>query len=990
MPGGFGGFGSRTTPDIKLSPDAKSADAKADTKKTPEHQLNKLREQARSGGAGGWGGSGGGAGSNAPITPKAESLPPPPLVREQDDKAIVLDLAPQATDKDMEHLLGILNTKGFYACLDELDRMNNPHVEDDFHRLMVQYKKEGHKIPGLKGKHDIYGQAIDTTLFEITVPVAETIQGGPGQQANQTLAEIVSAMEQLILGMTPFFGMPDPVFFKEYVNEQIIMREHFTMEIAVSDGREEAVFYISVPHKRQESFEKMVLALFPRARVKEEKDDYNPFNQFGHIAAARGALRRPYGLAIRTAPEQFQVDPMNVTLSAFSKLTREGEGAALQIMVAPAGEYFRRKVVKLRDKFRTGKDNFNMTAHKLRIKSKDPWWRVGPTEFFKEFIAGFSDKKEDHKEQAHHPGAEKDPKALENLDKKLKAPLVGVNIRLVASARTPDRAHSMLEDMKATFGQYDDSDGNRIVFHNVKGTKKIRDFTRKFIWRLFERATNHSIFPEWFAIFSHPFINHKILSVMNTKEIATIYHLTLFGGTSSREVKRTKSRLAPAPPHLPQKGILLGRNRYANSSTDIFLTPDDRLRHLYTIGQTGTGKTTFLKNMIVQDIENGEGLCFIDPHGVDVLDLLSRIPPHRMDDVVYFDPAHLERPMGLNMLEYDPRSPEQKTFVVDEMFKIFKKLYGDVPEAFGPIFEQYFRNAAGLVVEDPETGSTLMDISRVLADEDFRHLKLSRSRNPVINHFWEDVAGQVRGEGSLANVVPYITSKFDIFIANEIMRPVVGQQRSAFNFKEIMDNKKILLVNLSKGRLGDINANLIGLVLVGKILMAALGRAEYLYTNPPPFYLYLDEFQNVTTDTIATILSEARKYRLSLTIAHQFIGQLEGDRIKESIKNAVFGNVGTMVIFRVGVADGQFLEPQFKPTFNQGDMINLDNFNAYVKLLAEGKPVTPTFSMETLAFRSGDPAQVDAVKQMSYQRYGRPREAVEEEIRHKYQGMHGK
>jgi hypothetical protein len=980
-------FGSKTTPDIKLSPDARNADAKADAKKTPEHQMNKLREQARSGG--GWGGGNYGfTAADLPVAPRAEMAvleEPKPS-----PEAIVLDLAPDANDKDMEHLLGILERKGFYAVLKELDRLDNPHIEDDFHRLLVQYKKQGHAIPGLKGKYDEYGQSVDSTLFEITVPVAEQFQG-PGP-VNQTLAEIITSMEQLYLALLPFFGMPDPVFFKTYVNQQIIFREHFTLELAVSDGREEAVFYVSVPNKKQDTFEKLVLALFPRARVMEKKDDYNLFNQFGAVAVSESGLRRPYGLAIRTH-EMFHVDPMNVTLASFSKLTREGEGAAIQLVVAPSGEYFRRKVITFEKELKNPKGRSpNYVAHDLKIKQRDPFWRTGPVKFWHAITSFFEDKKKKEEEdKARYAGQESHPQALASVDKKLKTPLAGVKVRAIASARTQDRADSILHDIEATFSQYDDSNGNRFQFKRRHGHGEKRTLTRKFIWRLFDRDSFRlSFMPEWLDIFTEPYINHKVLAIMNMTELATIYHLTIHGGTSSREVKRTKSRQAPAPPHLPAHGILLGKNRYANSSTDIFFTAEDRLRHLYTIGQTGTGKTTFLKNMIIQDIENGEGLCFIDPHGVDVVDILSRIPKERMDDVVYFDPAYLERPMGLNMLEYDTTRPEQKTFVVDEMFKIFKKLYGDVPEAFGPIFEQYFRNAAGLVVEDPETGSTLMDISRVLADEDFRHLKLSRSRNPVINHFWEDIAEQVKGEGDLRNVVPYITSKFDIFIANEIMRPIIGQQRSAFNFKEIMDNRKILLVNLSKGRLGDINANLIGLVLVGKIMMAALGRAEYLHTNPPPFYLYLDEFQNVTTDTIATILSEARKYRLSLTIAHQFIGQLEGDRIKESIKNAVFGNVGTMVIFRVGAADGTFLEPQFKPTFMQADMLNLDNYNAYVKLLAEGKPVTPTFSMETLAFRSGDMAQIDAMKQMSYQRYGRPRDAVEEEIRQKYKSMHGK
>jgi hypothetical protein len=397
---------------------------------------------------------------------------------------------------------------------------------------------------------------------------------------------------------------------------------------------------------------------------------------------------------------------------------------------------------------------------------------------------------------------------------------------------------------------------------------------------------------------------------------------------------------------------------------------------MYVIGQTGVGKSTFIKDLIVQDIENGEGVCFIDPHGSDVMDIMSRIPKERYDDVIYFDPAYTERPMGLNMLEYDPRFPEQKTFVVDEMFKIFQKLYGQVPEAFGPIFEQYFRNAALLVVEDPETGSTLMDISRVLSDEAFRHLKISRCRNPIVAHFWEEIAERVSGEGALKNIVPYITSKFDIFIANEIMRPIVGQQRSAFNFKDIMDNKKILLVNLSKGRLGDLNANLIGLVLVGKIMMTAMARDPN--ANLPPFYLYLDEFQNITTDTIATILSEARKFKLSMTMAHQYIGQLY-----PKIRDAVFGNVGSMAVFRIGPDDADFLAKQLAPVFTADDLLRIPNFSACIRILSNNTSLPP-FSLDALPFTSGDAINAEALRQMSYQRFGRPRDAVEAEVREKY------
>jgi hypothetical protein len=339
--------------------------------------------------------------------------------------------------------------------------------------------------------------------------------------------------------------------------------------------------------------------------------------------------------------------------------------------------------------------------------------------------------------------------------------------------------------------------------------------------------------------------------------------------------------------------------------------------------------------------------------------------------------------MGLNMLEYDPRFPEQKTFVVNEMLSIFNKLF-DMKVAGGPMFEQYFRNAVLLVMEDPDTGNTLLDVSRVLSSRAFREMKLSKCKNPVVIQFWKEIADKAGGEASLQNVVPYITSKFDVFLSNDIMRPIIAQEKSSFNFREIMDQKKILLVNLSKGRLGDINANLIGLILVGKMLMAALSRADSFGRDLPPFYLYIDEFQNITTDSISQILSEARKYKLGLTIAHQFIAQLEDD-----IKDAVFGNVGSIAAFRVGADDAEYLEKQFEPVFTQNDLINLDNRNCYMKLLSDGRPVRP-FSMQTLPPQKGDLGIVDKLKELSYLVHGKDKNIVEGEIALKYRKVEPK
>jgi hypothetical protein len=406
------------------------------------------------------------------------------------------------------------------------------------------------------------------------------------------------------------------------------------------------------------------------------------------------------------------------------------------------------------------------------------------------------------------------------------------------------------------------------------------------------------------------------------------------------------------------------------------MTPKDRVRHFYVIGQTGTGKSWLLKNMIIQDIQAGHGVAMIDPHGSDIQDVLANIPPERFKDVIYVDPGYLDRPFGLNMLEFDPRFPEQKTFVVDELLSIFNKLF-DMKVSGGPAFEQYFRNSALLVMEHPESGNTLFEIGRVLADKDFRDFKMAHCKNPVIAQFWEN-AERTSGEQSLSNYVPYVTNKFDVFTTNEIMRPIIGQEKSSFNFRDIMDSKKILLINLSKGRLGEINSSLLGLIFVGKILMASFSRGDSLHLNPPPFYFYIDEFQNVTTDSISTILSEARKYGLSLNMAHQFIAQLT-----EDIRDAVFGNVGSMAVLRVGPDDSEFLKTQFEPTFTSQDLLQLDNFTGVMKLLVDGRPASP-FNIAFLPVPKGNPDAIDVIKKLSHMTYGRPREEVEKEIRAKY------
>ncbi len=834
-----------------------------------------------------------------------------------------LNLDPASTDETMAELRSVMETKGIRNAFAILDKLNSPHLDDDFHRYLVQYLLAGMPIQGLTENQPEW-KALHMTLYEISLPEHK------GDEANnriRPLRELVSSMEQFYSGLL--------ALEHAHGSEPAYM----TFELAVPVDKKHLMFYAAVPNSRRDLFEKQLHAIFPDAVAVVQPNDYNVFVDGGVSVGAVAEFKDQPMLPLKDY-QDFDYDPINSLLNAFAKIAPEDEGASLQITFKPRGnhyiEYYRRVLHELRK-----------GEHRSRAFSL-PETFVG--DLAREAVGLFVPVKK------HDDQRPVDQTAVEQVEKKIAAPIVSTNIRIVASSMDAHRAEQLLQEIEAPFHQYANTIGNRIEFKRPN-TGSLKRFFKDFSFRVFEQRTNIPL---------------------SLRELTTMYHFPPQGIESTPHLVQARFTQAPAPSSLPHDGITLGTNTFRGQTTEIKLSPEDRLRHLYVIGQTGAGKTGLLKTLIAQDIQAGNGVCFIDPHGNDIIDVLSMIPPERYEDVIYFDPAYLDRPFGLNLLEYDPNFPEQKTFIVNEILAIFRRLYGDVPESMGPAFEQYFRNATLLVMEDPSTGSTLMDIGRVLANAEFRNLKLSRSNNPIVNQFWTDIATKAEGEASLQNIVPYITNKFDDFTANDFMRPIIGQQESSFNFRDIMDNKKILLVNLSKGRLGERNANLLGLIIVGKIFMAALSRADSPGKDFAPFYFYIDEFQNITTDSIPGILSEARKYKLSLTIAHQFLAQVD-----DKIRSAVFGNVGSMAVFRVGEEDGEFFAKQFAPVFNALDFVNIENRNAYVRMLAHGMPQKP-FNMKTLELQAGNTAQVDDLRQLSFLTYGRDRATVEGIIRARY------
>ena len=754
-------------------------------------------------------------------------------------------------------------------------------------------------------------------------------------------ASVQQLKEEIAKGETIFAGIGGLKAQSGFMAWLLGREDHFSFEIVAQTGR--IYFYVIAPTRQALYLEKQITAHYPEAVV-EEVDDYNAFSSQGAVAAGYLKTKSEAVLPLKTYTKM-EVDPLNSVINILSKLERH-ESVSIQYVVRSAKSSWHQRSKRTSLMIHRNGSVFR------GLRASKPLWAM--------WYAIKPPKPHESKEQQSSMNykrltavEEEMLKAIE--EKNLKAGL-DVNLRFVACAKTKEQASYYLENLSNAYNEYNNYNyGNNFSRLYKANQKQIID---DFIYRRFD---------------------DNISFLLNTEELTSIFHFPL-KGTETPNIMWLTAKIAPAPAEVPNEGISLGENVYRGVKQEIRMKRADRRRHTYVIGKSGTGKSVFLTDCAVQDIQNGEGVCVLDPHGDLISDILDRIPPERAEDVIVFSPADIERPMALNLLEFDPRYPEQKSFVINEMIGIFDKLY-DLKATGGPMFEQYMRNAMLLIMDDPETGSTLMEIPKVLADEDFRRLKLSRCKNQTVVDFWRKEAEKAGGEAALANIVPYITSKLTSFISNDMMRPIIGQQNSAFNLREVMDQQKILLIDLPKGLVGEMNAYLLGMILVGKILMAALSRTDMPGDTRKDFYLYIDEFQNFTTNSICQILSEARKYALNLIIAHQYIGQLSKNQNTE-IKDAVFGNVGTMVTFKIGSEDAEFLVKEFAPVFNEYDLINIDKGTAYIKLLVDNSALRP-FSMKTIwpILGTKRPGIADKIRALSRLKYGQNARLVEAEIR---------
>ena len=765
-------------------------------------------------------------------------------------------------------------------------------------------------------------------------PSTDDIQGG-GRDERDVIDEQLSEAQVMysIISST----------LKKGLSSKLYGQKHISFEIVAHDGF--INYYAVVPAVLTETVKQAITAAYPTARL-EEVADPNFFSSEGKIDAVAGGelrLKEDYWYPIATY-EDTKRDASLALINAMS-VAKKGDGVAIQVMFRPTDGGWTKNSLERVQNIKDGK------------KSKKA------SNFLARMLYSISNFVGDVAKALWEPPDVHDPykdddKVLTNLqqeeigriEEKTKNPGFEVLIRIVASSPNISRSNALLSGIVSIFSQFDlqGSNGFRYDINS-----KPEDLAKKYIMRLFPQEQTDMI--------------------LNSVEMASIFHLPAQNAIPTSQVERQATKQVDGPAKLVEEGIILGVNEFRGEKKTIRLSENDRRRHTYVIGATGMGKSVLLTNLAYQDMCDGRGFCFIDPHGDAVETILSKVPPERMDDVILFEPGNLENPVGMNMFEF--QNEDQKDFIVQEGINMLTSLYDPGNQGiFGPRAQHMFRNAALLLMSDP-AGGTFIDIPRCFIDPDFVKSKLPFVTDKTVYDYWTKEFPASQKSNDAGEVTSWFVSKWGPFLSNKMMRNILGQPKSGFNIREIMDNKKILLVNLSKGKTGELNAKLLGMIFVMKFQAAAMSRADTPEDERQDFCLFVDEFQNFATESFESILSEARKYRLNLVLANQFMTQLT-DKIRE----AILGNVGTIMCGRIGVTDAELMEKAFQPVFNAEDLHKIPNHEAVTTVLMFGLPTSP-FTLKLLPpLGESSEELMHRMREYALSRFGRPRAEVEAEI----------
>ncbi|MBT4384255.1 type IV secretion system DNA-binding domain-containing protein [Candidatus Peregrinibacteria bacterium] len=777
---------------------------------------------------------------------------------------------------------------------------------------------------------------LSMTFMKINIPKKESKEDKESDSdalgANKDFKEQLGLMKQFFESLA---ALEDDTWKKWFFGQDFVGFEYVIQNNQID-------FYMVVPRNISLILEKQLTAFYPDCYI-EKEHDYNLFKKDSKTSYCLIHTTDKYSKPIRTY-NHMTSDPLNNITNVLSKLGPD-ESAAIQIMIRPEASGWQKKGRKEAKSI-------------LEDKKTSIFGNLNPLTWFGDLLSLLfrGESTPDTPETGGRTTSvvEEQVKAMEEKNTQMGFTTV---IRLLAVSNSKQQADALLSTMKSAFAQYATTDNNSLTVKD----RSIGNVVHHFLMRDMRK----------------PWRFKKM--ILTPEELASLFHVPNIRFNRAPTINWQNYKIAQAPDNLPKEGILLGHNIYRGVKREVRMKNEDRFRHFYVVGQTGTGKSSILQVMIRQDLENGKGICVIDPHGQLVEDILPFVPKSRAEDVIYFNPADLDRPMGLNLLE--AKTPEERDMIALEAMNIMIKLFNE--EVFGPRIQDYFRNGCLTLMESKE-GGALTDIVRLFTDDAYQKEKTKNIQNPIVKSFWDHQMAKT-GAREKQEMIPYFASKFGQFVTNGLMRNIIGQTHSAFDFTEVMNTGKILLINLSKGETGDINSKLLGMIVVAKLQAGALARQKMAAEDRKDFYLYIDEFQNYVTDSIEVILSEARKYRLSLNMAHQYLAQLEdgggGKQKSVNLKDAIFGNVGTMMAYKIGAQDAEYLAKEMAPVFTDQDLINVDKYKAVMKLSIDTQPSKP-FSIVPLNpyLKTGDAEAAEAYKQLSRLKYGRDKEFVEREV----------
>ncbi len=782
-------------------------------------------------------------------------------------------------------------------------------------------------------------------FLQLTMPKKESKEDRERETeaVGKDFKEVVGVMDHLFQSLASIY---------DHQLTSVLRGQEF-LSVEYAGLQDEMLFFVIVPRTILSLVEKQITSFYPDAVI-DEVEDYNIFTENSVTSCCYLSPTRHYRFPLKSY-EQMKSDPLNAIANAFSKLGKD-EGAAVQIVLRPVASGWQRRCEREARRL--------LNPREL----KPEWWN--PLSWISAVFTMLTEgdksvpKPDDRTHERVPPAVEELSKAL---DQKASSPGFAAVIRLLTSASSPARSRLQLDNLCGGFAQFDAIRGNALrrtlLFFNQR--RLLEDFVRRNPRRPMVQML----------------LRRRML--LSTAELASLFHVPDSRYNRLPTIKWQNFKIAPAPKNVPSGedllSIHLGVNAYRGEKVPVYLKQKDRFRHVYIIGQTGTGKSTLLQVMARQDFRTGQGCCVIDPHGSLAEDLLPFIPRERVDDVIYFSPADTERPMGLNMLE--GKTEEEKDLIALDAMNMMVKMFGE--EIFGPRIQDYFRNGCLTLMADEEEGGAITDLVRLFTDDEWQHYKTAKLKNPIVKSFW-DKQMAATGQREKQEMIPYFAAKFGQFTTNALIRNIVGQTKSAFDFSDVMNTRKILIMNLSKGLVGDINSQLLGLIVVNKIQVAAMRRQREVAKDHVPFFLYIDEFQNYITESIESILSEARKYKLGLVLAHQYLDQLKQEnKLSKSVdlQGAVFGNVGTIVTYKIGPQDAEFLAKEMAPVFSDQDLINLDKYKAAMKLSIDTQPSRPFSLIPTNPYlEKGDTEAAEAIKQLSRLKYGRDKAFVNREI----------